>query len=55
MLKQLIYGILFSLLLLTGINPLHAEETRKDTPTKAKELSEAEQRKFDYFFFEGLK
>ena len=54
MLKQLIYGILFSLLLLTGINPLHAEETRKDTPTKAKELSEAEQRKFDYFFFEGL-
>ena len=54
MLKQLIYGILFSLLLLTGINPLHAEDTRKDTPTKAKELSEAEQRKFDYFFFEGL-
>ena len=54
MLKQLIYGILFSLLLLTGINPLHAEETRKDTPSKAKELSEAEQRKFDYFFFEGL-
>ena len=54
MLKQLIYGILFSLLLLTGTNPLHAEETRKDTPTKAKELSEAEQRKFDYFFFEGL-
>ena len=54
MLKQLIYGILFSLLLLTGIHPLHAEEARKDTPTKAKELSEAEQRKFDYFFFEGL-
>lgn len=38
MLKQVIYGILFSLFLLTGINSLHAEETRKETPTKAKEL-----------------
>ena len=54
MMKQLIYGIFFSRLLLTGIKPLLAEATRKDTPTKAKELSEAEQRKFDYFFFEGL-
>ena len=54
MLKQVIYGILFSLFLLTGINSLHAEETRKETPTKAKELNDAERRKFDYFFFEGL-
>ncbi len=54
MLKQLIYGILFSLLLLTGIHPLHAEEVKKDVPTKANELSAAQQRKFDYFFYEGL-
>ena len=55
MLKQLIYGILFSLLLLTGIHPLHAEEVKKDVPTKANELNAAQQRKFDYFFYEGLK
>ena len=54
MLKQLIYGILFSLLLLTGIRPLHTEEVKKDTPSKANELSAAQQRKFDYFFYEGL-
>ncbi|MFV0583222.1 MAG: tetratricopeptide repeat protein [Parabacteroides gordonii] len=54
MLKQLIYGILFSLLLLTGIHPLHAEEVKKDAPTKANELNAAQQRKFDYFFYEGL-
>lgn len=54
MLKQLIYGILFSLLLLTGIHPLHAEEVKKDLPTKANELNAAQQRKFDYFFYEGL-
>lgn len=54
MLKQLIYGILFSLLLLTGIHPLHAEEIKKDTPSKANELNAAQQRKFDYFFYEGL-
>ena len=54
MLKQLIYGILFSLLLLTGIHPLHAEEVKKDVPTKANELNAAQQRKFDYFFYEGL-
>lgn len=55
MLKQLIYGILFSLLLLTGIHPLQAEEVKKDVPTKANELNAAQQRKFDYFFYEGLK
>lgn len=55
MLKQLIYGILFSLLLLTGIHPLHAEEVKKDSPTKVNELNAAQQRKFDYFFYEGLK
>lgn len=55
MLRQIIiYGILFSLLLLNGFKPLHAEETRKETPSPAKEISRAEQRKFDYFFFEGL-
>lgn len=54
MLKQLIYGILFSLLLLIGIHPLHAEEVKKDAPTKANELNAAQQRKFDYFFYEGL-
>lgn len=54
MLKQLIYGILFSLLLLTGIHPLHAEEVKKDAPTKVNELNAAQQRKFDYFFYEGL-
>ncbi len=54
MLKQLIYGILFSLLLLTGIHPLQAEEVKKDVPTKANELNAAQQRKFDYFFYEGL-
>lgn len=54
MLKQLIYGILFSLLLLTGIHLLHAEEVKKDAPTKANELNAAQQRKFDYFFYEGL-
>ena len=54
MLKQLIYGILFSFFLLMGIQPLHAGEEKKDTPSKPNELSAAEQRKFDYFFFEGL-
>ena len=54
MLKQLIYGILFALLLLTGIHPLQAEEVKKDVPTKANELNAAQQRKFDYFFYEGL-
>lgn len=54
MLKQLIYGILFSLFLLTGIRPLHAEEVKKDTPSKANELNATQQRKFDYFFYEGL-
>ena len=51
MLKQLIYGILFSLLLFMGIRPLHAGEVKKDTPSKVNELNAAEQRKFDYFFF----
>lgn len=55
MLKQIIiYGILFLLILLNGLKPLHAEETRKETPTPAKQISPAEQRKFDYYFFEGL-
>lgn len=54
MLKQVIYGILFSLLLLAEINPLQAEEVKKDTPTKPNELSAADRRKFDYFFYEGL-
>lgn len=54
MLKQVIYGILFSLLLVAGTQPLQAEEVKKDIPAKANKLSAAEQRKFDYFFYEGL-
>ncbi|WP_455638255.1 tetratricopeptide repeat protein [Parabacteroides sp.] len=54
MLKQVIYGILFPLFLLMGIAPLQAEEVRKDSLSRANELSAADQRKFDYFFYEGL-
>lgn len=54
MLKQLVYGMLFLLFLFTGIAPLQAGEVRKDSLSKANELSAADQRKFDYFFYEGL-
>lgn len=54
MLKQVIYGILFPIFLLMGITPLQAGEVRKDSLSKANELSAADQRKFDYFFYEGL-
>lgn len=54
MLKLLIYGILSTFLLLAGLLPAQAEEVRKDTHTKAGELSAADKRKFDYFFYEGL-
>lgn len=54
MLKQVIYGILFSLLFVAGAQPLQAEEVKKDIPAKANKLRAAEQRKFDYFFYEGL-
>lgn len=53
MLKQLIYGTLF-VLLLAGTNLLHAENVTKNTPSPTVELTPSEQRKFDYFFFEGL-
>lgn len=53
MLKQLIYGVLF-LTLFTGINSIQAEELKKNTPSKAVELRQADKRKFDYFFLEGL-
>ena len=54
MLKQVIYGMLFLLFLFMGIAPLQAEEIRKDSLSRANELSAADQRKFDYFFYEGL-
>lgn len=53
MLKQLIYGVLF-LTLFTGVNSIQAEELKKNTPSKAVELRQADKRKFDYFFLEGL-
>lgn len=53
MLKQLVYGIFF-FLVLAGGNPVHAEDVRKDTSSKMSELSSADKRKFDYFFLEGL-
>lgn len=53
MLKQLIYGVLF-FTLFTGVNSIQAEELKKNTPSKAVELRQADKRKFDYFFLEGL-
>lgn len=53
MLKQLIYGVLF-LTLFAGVNSIQAEELKKNTPSKAVELRQADKRKFDYFFLEGL-
>lgn len=53
MVKQLIYGIFFSLSLLMAI-PAQATDQKKETPSKVPALSAADQRKFDYFFYEGL-
>lgn len=53
MLKQLIYGILFIGLLTTG-SLVRAEDSTKKTLSKSNTLSAADQRKFDYFFYEGL-
>lgn len=53
MLKQLIYGILFVGLLTSG-SFMHAENSTKKIPTQGSVLSAADQRKFDYFFYEGL-
>lgn len=53
MLKQLIYGILFIGLLAGGCF-LHAENSIKNAPSKSVTLAAADQRKFDYFFYEGL-
>lgn len=53
MLKQLIYSS-FLLLLLAGTTPAGAKDIKKSAPAKPVELSAAEQRKFDYFFYEGL-
>lgn len=53
MLKQLISSS-FLLLLLAGATPAGAKDIKKSAPVKPVELSAAEQRKFDYFFYEGL-
>lgn len=53
MVKQLIYGIFFSLSLLMAV-PAQATDQKKETPSKVPALSAADQRKFDYFFYEGL-
>lgn len=53
MLKQLIYSS-FLLLLFAGATPAGAKDIKKSAPAKPVELSAAEQRKFDYFFYEGL-
>lgn len=53
MLKQLIYGILFIGLLASG-SFMYAENSTKKIPTQSSVLSAADQRKFDYFFYEGL-
>ncbi|MEG1544332.1 MAG: tetratricopeptide repeat protein, partial [Tannerellaceae bacterium] len=53
MLKQLIYGFL-TLLLLLDMRPAQAADIRKEKPSSAVTLCAADQRKFDYFFYEGL-
>ncbi len=51
MIKQTIYILLCALLTTTAL-PIRADEIRKETTTT--NLSDADQRKFDYFFYEGL-
>lgn len=52
--KQLIHTTLALLLLLT-VSPVQAKDVKQVTPSAPVTLSQAEQRKFDYFFYEGLK
>ncbi len=53
MLRRLITISLF-ILLAVGIRPLMAQDSATEAPQKAARISAADQRKFDYFFYEGL-
>ena len=53
MLRRLITISLF-ILLAVGIRPLMAQDSVTEAPQKAARISAADQRKFDYFFYEGL-
>lgn len=45
---------IFLVLVLLAILPVQAADKKTDTPLKENRLSEADKRKFDYFFYEGL-
>ncbi|MDL2277910.1 tetratricopeptide repeat protein [Parabacteroides sp. OttesenSCG-928-G07] len=51
--KLLKYIILF-IFIAISVCPVFAEDAKKDNNTELSKLSVAEQRKFDYFFYEGL-
>lgn len=53
MLKQLIYGLLFSLIWIGG-EPVLAQSKEGEVASPGDQLKAADQRKFDYFFYEGL-
>lgn len=53
MLKQLIYGLLFSLIWIGG-EPVLAQSKEGEVASPGDRLKAADQRKFDYFFYEGL-
>ena len=53
MYKHLI-NIFLCLLLIAGFYPLKAQEKKSENPLQTNKISEADQRKFDYFFLEGL-
>lgn len=56
MLKQTLSGCIVAIIVLFGtIRPAQAERVDKEQPSKAISLDPAQQRKFDYFFYEGLK
>lgn len=54
MLKQRISRFLFFAVLFTVITSYSSNAENKESVSLKKELSEAEKRKFDYFFYEGL-
>lgn len=51
---KIAYSCLF-LILLLGVLPVQAKDQKPAVPLQAVTLNSAEQRKFDYFFYEGLK
>lgn len=54
MFKQLLYGICLLFILSGWSSPLHAMDKQETSNLNTKKLNAAQQRKFDYFFYEGL-